>query len=152
MYGMTNMILFLVLVNFIASLMAVQLLRGDMSSDEVINFGHIYNAFLGMWQIFTSENWTSLLYASAIASQPVQQSIVVILFLTGWMLFANCTSPNPIVWAPSPHFPVHLQSSCYRCSSPSSTKISILRRRRKRGGKHPIIGQVSGRRKLKSPG
>ena len=105
MYGMTNMILFLLLVNFIASLMAVQLLRGYMHSDEMINFGHIYNAFLGMWQIFTSENWTTLLYTAAVASQPVRQSIVVILFLTGWMLFANCTSQSPILRAPSPHFP-----------------------------------------------
>ena len=95
MYGMTNMILFLLLVNFIASLMAVQLLRGDMDSDQMINFGHLYNAFLGMWQIFTSENWTTLLYAAAIASQPVRQSIVVILFITGWMLFANCKCSNP---------------------------------------------------------
>lgn len=94
MYGMTNMILFLLLVNFIASLMAVQLLRGYMHSDEMINFGHIYNAFLGMWQIFTSENWTTLLYTAAVASQPVRQSIVVILFLTGWMLFANCAPQN----------------------------------------------------------
>jgi len=103
MYGMTNMILFLLLVNFIASLMAVQLLRGYMLSNEMINFGHIFNAFLGMWQIFTSENWSTLLYAAAIASQPVRQSIVVILFLTGWMLFANCTSSDSIVWTTSPH-------------------------------------------------
>ena len=99
------MILFLLLVNFIASLMAVQLLRGYMPPDQMINFGHIYNAFLGMYQIFTSENWTTLLYAAAIASQPIQQSIVVILFLTGWMLFANCTSSGPIVWVSSPDFP-----------------------------------------------
>ncbi|KAF9650402.1 hypothetical protein BDM02DRAFT_3185438 [Thelephora ganbajun] len=89
MYGMTNMILFLFLVDFIAALMAVQLLRGYMRSDQTINFGHIYNAFLGMWQIFTSENWTVVLYNAALASQPVRQSVVVILFLTGWMLFAN---------------------------------------------------------------
>ena len=61
-----------------------------MPFDQMINFGHIYNAFLGMWQIFTSENWTALFYTAAIVSQPVQQSIVVILFLIGWMLFANC--------------------------------------------------------------
>jgi hypothetical protein len=102
------MILFLLLVNFIASLMVVQLLRGCMGSDQMINFGHIYNAFLGMYQIFTSENWTTLLYAAAIASQPVQQSIVVILFLTGWMLFANCTCSNPIARARS--------VSLYTCS------------------------------------
>ena len=70
----------------------------------MINFGHIYNAFLGMYQIFTSENWTTLLYAAAIASQPVQQSIVVILFLTGWMLFANCTCSNPIARGRSTSF------------------------------------------------
>lgn len=93
---MTNMILFLFLVNFIASLMAVQLLRGYMPADQALNFGNTYNAFLGMYQIFTAENWTSLLYNAAIASQPVRQSIVVILFLTGWILFANCTCPNPI--------------------------------------------------------
>src|SRR5882757_1273996 len=96
MYGMANMILFLLLVNLIASLMAVQLLRGYMHADEMINFGSIYNAFLGMWQIFTSENWTTLLYAAAIASQPVRQSVVVILFLTGWMLFANCKCSVPV--------------------------------------------------------
>lgn len=93
---MTNMILFLLLVNFIASLMAVQLLRGYMGPDEMINFGNIYNAFLGMYQIFTAENWTTLLYAAAIASQPVRQSIVVILFITGWILFANCECPSSI--------------------------------------------------------
>lgn len=93
------MILFLLLVNFIASLMAVQLLRGDMDSGQMVNFGHLFNAFLGMWQIFTSENWTTLLYAAAIEAQPVQQSIVVILFITGWMLFANCTCSNPTAWA-----------------------------------------------------
>jgi hypothetical protein len=96
MYGMTNMILFLFLVNFIASLMGVQLLRGYMPADSTINFGNIYNAFLGMYQIFTAENWSTLLFAAAIASQPVRQSVVVILFMTGWILFANCTCPHSI--------------------------------------------------------
>jgi len=56
----------------------------------MINFGNIYNAFLGMLQILTAENWSTLLYAAAIASQPVRQSIIVVLFITGWILFANC--------------------------------------------------------------
>lgn len=90
MYGLANMTLFLMLVNFLASLMAVQLLRGDMSSDEQMNFGQIFNAFLAIYQIFSSENWTSVLYAAAEAEQAVKQSVVVILFLSGWMLFANC--------------------------------------------------------------
>lgn len=93
---MTNMILFLFLVNFISALMGVQLLRGYMPSNSTINFGNIYNGFLGMYQIFTAENWTSLLYAAALASQPVRQSVVVILFMTGWILFANCTCSSSI--------------------------------------------------------
>lgn len=107
---MMNMILFLLLVNFIASLIAVQLLRGYMAPGQTITFGNVYNAFLGMYQIFTAENWSTLLYAAANASQPVRQSVVVILFLTGWILFANCACSNHNKNS-LPHFLVHLQSS-----------------------------------------
>ena len=90
MYGLANMTLFLLLINFIAALMAVQLIRGDMSSTVAMNFGQIFNAFLAIYQIFSSENWPTVLYDTAQAEQPVQQSVVVILFLSGWLLFANC--------------------------------------------------------------
>lgn len=92
MYGLANMTLFLMLINFIASLMAVQMIRGDMSSSETMNFGQIFNAFLACYQVFSSENWTNVLYAAAQAEQAVQQSVVVIIFISGWMLFANCVS------------------------------------------------------------
>jgi voltage-dependent calcium channel len=90
MYGLANMTLFLMLINFIASLMAVQLIRGDMSSSQTTNFGQIFNAFLAIYQIFSSENWTVVLYNTAQAEQAVNQSVVVILFFSGWLLFANC--------------------------------------------------------------
>ena len=48
---MVNMTLFLILANYIAALVGVQLLRGDMSGDINMNFKEIYNSFLAMYQV-----------------------------------------------------------------------------------------------------
>ena len=84
------MSLFLVLVNFIAALVAIQLLRGDISDDQTMNFGHLFNACLGVYQVFSSENWTDVLYGATEAEKRLGQTIIVALFITTWMLFANC--------------------------------------------------------------
>lgn len=84
------MSLFLLLVNYIAALVSVQLLRGDLPADENMNFGQLFNAFLAVYQIFSSENWTVVLYDAATAEAELGQTVIVVLFITGWMLFANC--------------------------------------------------------------
>ncbi|KII90373.1 hypothetical protein PLICRDRAFT_173801 [Plicaturopsis crispa FD-325 SS-3] len=89
MYGLANMSLFLILVNFLAALVAVQLLRGDVGVDQTINFGQLFNAFLGVYQVFSSENWTDVLYAAASAEMALGQTVIVVIFVAGWMLFAN---------------------------------------------------------------
>uniref|UniRef100_D8Q6Y7 Calcium-channel protein CCH1 n=1 Tax=Schizophyllum commune (strain H4-8 / FGSC 9210) TaxID=578458 RepID=D8Q6Y7_SCHCM len=89
MYGLANMTLFLILVNFIAALFALQLLRGDVSGDNTINFGQLFNAFLGIYQVFSSENWTDVLYTATDSEMPLGQAAVVALFVTVWLLFAN---------------------------------------------------------------
>ncbi|KAJ6452267.1 Ion transport protein-domain-containing protein [Mycena sanguinolenta] len=89
MYGLTNMTLFLILVNFIAALVSVQFLRGDLSSDETMNFGTVFNAFLAIYQVFSSENWTDILYSTAGAEEVFGQSVISVLFIAGWLLFAN---------------------------------------------------------------
>ncbi|KAG8696198.1 calcium channel protein, partial [Ceratobasidium sp. 394] len=68
MTGLANMVLFLLLTNYIAALVAVQLLRGDLPEDTDMNYAQISLSFLGMYQIFSSENWTTILY-NAVASQ-----------------------------------------------------------------------------------
>lgn len=90
MYGLVNMSLFLMLVNFIASLVSIQLLRGDMSSDDTVNFSQIFNAFLGIYQIFSSENWTDVLYSTTQAEIPLGQAVILAIFMSTWLLFANC--------------------------------------------------------------
>nr|GAT59750.1 predicted protein [Mycena chlorophos] len=89
MYGLTNMTLFLLLVNLIAALVSVQLVRGDMTSDTSMNFSTVFNAFLAVYQVFSSENWTNVLYDTANAEAGFGQGIIIVLFVSGWLLFAN---------------------------------------------------------------
>ncbi|KDR66929.1 hypothetical protein GALMADRAFT_258813 [Galerina marginata CBS 339.88] len=89
MYGLANMALFLVIINFIAALVAAQFLRGDFGNNTTMNFGEIFNSFLAMYQVFSSENWTSVLYGAAIAELPLGQTILALIFISAWMLFAN---------------------------------------------------------------
>ena len=90
MYGLANMTLFLILINYIAAVIAVQLLRGDVSQGVTMNFGQLYTSFLAMYQVFSSENWTTILYGVATAETKLQQTVIVVLFVTIWMVFANC--------------------------------------------------------------
>ncbi len=90
-YGLANMTLFLITVNFLAALVSVQLLRGDFASGEDVTFANLYNAFLAVYQIFSSENWVDILYGASDAETLLGQTVVVVLFISSWMLFANCT-------------------------------------------------------------
>ena len=89
MHGLANMVPFLLLVNYIAALFAVQPLRGDFQSSLATNFGQIFTSFLAVYQIFSSENWTNVLYSARVAEVPLGQAWIVILFV-GWFFFANC--------------------------------------------------------------
>jgi voltage-dependent calcium channel len=92
MYGLTNMIIFLILLNFLAALIGVQLLRGDIPNTTFVSFGNLYNSFLGMYQVFTSENWSTLLYNSLTLGPPLGRTVVTAVFLCSWLVFANCKS------------------------------------------------------------
>ncbi len=95
MYGLLNMTLFLILINYIAALVSVQLLRGDYDSDEAANFANLFNAFLNVYQVFSSENWTNVLYGAVTAEDALGQTVVVVIFICAWMLFANCKLEYP---------------------------------------------------------
>jgi hypothetical protein len=116
----------------------VQFLRGDLSADQTMNFGTLFNAFLAIYQVryilpvcpclppsnershqvFSSENWTDILYSTAGAEKVFGQSAISVLFIAGWMLFANCTCHLTLPSIPLCANTRTLQSSCCRCSSP----------------------------------
>ncbi|OXH34034.1 high-affinity cell membrane calcium channel [Cryptococcus neoformans] len=87
--GLLNMVIFLFLMNFLGALMALQLFRGDLEAGETITFSQTYNSFLGMYQIFSSENWTDIVYDTMGAESQYKQNIIAAIFLCGWFLFSN---------------------------------------------------------------
>lgn len=115
MYGLANMTLFLLLINYLTALVGIQLLRGDVQSGDgqLVDWGEIFNAFLGVYQVFSSENWTDVLYGAAQSEIPLRQSALVVLFISGWMFFANCESP--LTFISLAHV---LQTSYFKCSLP----------------------------------
>lgn len=66
--GIANLILFAFLLTFLAAILASQLFRGELPAQGEagntikVGFFTIFNSFLGMYQILSSENWTSILY------------------------------------------------------------------------------------------
>ncbi|KAF2857987.1 hypothetical protein K470DRAFT_260270 [Piedraia hortae CBS 480.64] len=66
--GVLNLILFVFLITFLASIFASELFRGELPSQDSdgntiqVPFNDIYNSFLGMYQILSSENWTTVVF------------------------------------------------------------------------------------------
>ncbi|KAL4071924.1 Ion transport protein-domain-containing protein, partial [Scleroderma citrinum] len=89
LYALFNMVLFLMLVNFLAALVAIQLIQGDMTNTTTMNFGQLWNSFLAVYQLFSSENWTTVLYNATGAELPLGQAVIVATFLSCWLVFAN---------------------------------------------------------------
>jgi hypothetical protein len=91
MRGLLNMSIFLLLANFLAALFAIQLFRDDVTPDFNMNFNGIGTAFLAMYQVFSSENWTDILWEASNAEFPFRQQVIAILFVVLWFFFANCS-------------------------------------------------------------
>lgn len=89
--GLVNMILFLLAINFFSALFAAQLLRGliPQSDGTEMTFYQMWNSFLAMYQIFSSENWTTVLYSAMAAQAPYKQAFISGIFLSIWFLFSN---------------------------------------------------------------
>ena len=89
--GFLNLIVFVFLLTFLVAILASQLLRGEVPQQingNTINvqFNTILNSFLGMYQIYSSENWTDILYT--VTSYVVQwnTSWIVAIFCILWLI------------------------------------------------------------------
>ncbi|KAI0009098.1 Ion transport protein-domain-containing protein [Xylariaceae sp. FL0662B] len=92
--GIGNLIVFVFLITFIMAIFAVQLFRGEVplydDDDELIkiSFYNIFNSFLGMYQILSSENWTSILYDVTSYTTAQKTSWYGAMFIIGWFILA----------------------------------------------------------------
>ena len=93
--GLLNLIVFVFLVTFLTAIFAVQIFRGEFPSEDFahesihITFSDIYNAFIGMYQVLSSENWTSLMYFATQYELRWSTSWISATFFILWFILAN---------------------------------------------------------------
>lgn len=93
--GLLNLIVFVFLITFLTAIFAVQIYRGEFppqdTNDEIIyvTFANIYNSFIGMYQVLSSENWTTLMYNATQYEQKWGLSWIGASFFILWFILAN---------------------------------------------------------------
>ncbi|KAF1989433.1 calcium channel-like protein subunit Cch1 [Aulographum hederae CBS 113979] len=93
--GLLNLILFVFLLTFLAAIFASQMFRGELPSEDSsgepirVTFYSIFNSFLGMYQILSSENWTTILYNVTDNTVAFDTAWMGAAFFILWYIFAN---------------------------------------------------------------
>ena len=93
--GLLNLIVFVFLLTFLAAILASQLFRGEFPADDAsgtvirITFFDIYNSWIGMYQVFSSENWTTLLYNATQFDVHWDTAWYGAIFFIMWFILAN---------------------------------------------------------------
>ena len=102
--GLLNLIVFVFLITFLTAIFAVQILRGQFPDTDVISgypirvtFSDIYNGFIGMYQVLSSENWTILLYNSTSYELRWGQAWISAIFFISWFILANFVVLNMFI-------------------------------------------------------
>ncbi|KAL2269870.1 hypothetical protein VTJ83DRAFT_2054 [Remersonia thermophila] len=92
--GIMNLMVFVFLITFLMSIFASQLFRGQIppadSDGEPISvpFNTIYNSFLGMYQVLSSENWTDILYNVTAYTVHEKTAWIGAIFIIGWFILS----------------------------------------------------------------
>ncbi len=98
--GLLNLIIFVFLLTFLTAIFAVQIFRGqipaedDQGNTNYVTFFTVYNSFLGMYQVLSSENWTSLMYNVTSYNVNYSSAWIGAAFFVLWFILANCKSED----------------------------------------------------------
>lgn len=101
--GLLNLIVFVFLFTFLAAIMASQMFRGDIPSSDaagntiLIQFFDIWNSFIGMYIIFSSENWTTTLYYITSFNVRWDTAWLGAAFCILWFIMANLIVLNMFI-------------------------------------------------------
>lgn len=93
--GLLNLVVFVFLITFLTAIFAVQIFRGQFPSDDEqqdaihVTFSDIYNSFIGMYQVLSSENWTTLMYNATSFESQWHTSWIGATFFVLWFILAN---------------------------------------------------------------
>jgi hypothetical protein len=92
--GIGNLMVFVFLITFLMAIFASQLFRGQLPATDDdgeflrIPFNTIYNSFLGMYQVLSSENWTDILYSVTSYTTHLNTAWMGAVFLIGWFILS----------------------------------------------------------------
>ena len=93
--GILNLILFVFLVTFLSAILASELFRGEIPTQDAsgttihVTFFDIFNSFLGMYQILSSENWTTIVYNVQQFDVRWDTAWLGAMFFIMWYILAN---------------------------------------------------------------
>jgi voltage-dependent calcium channel len=93
--GILNLIVFVFLFTFLAAILGSQLFRGDFpatdaaGSENHVQFYDIWNSFIGMYQILSSENWTAIMYNATQYDLMWDTAWLGAAFCIMWFMIAN---------------------------------------------------------------
>lgn len=93
--GLLNLIVFVFLVTFLTAIFAVQIYRGEFPSEDSsgntihVTFAGIFNSFIGMYQVLSSENWTILMYNATQYEVQSNAAWIGAAFFILWFILAN---------------------------------------------------------------
>jgi voltage-dependent calcium channel len=92
--GIGNLVLFVFVITFLVAILAAQLFRGGIpqydSNNNIVKvtFFTIWNSFLGMYQILSSENWTVILYTVTQNNDRLNTAWIGAIFFIGWFILS----------------------------------------------------------------
>ena len=101
--GLLNLIIFVFLITFLGAILASQLFRGEFPVSDAagnpvhITFANIYNSFIGMYQVLSSENWTSLMYNATQFDDMFDTAWLGAIFFIMWFILANLVILNMFI-------------------------------------------------------
>ncbi|KAH7056641.1 Ion transport protein-domain-containing protein [Linnemannia elongata] len=95
--GLLNLVMFIAVFVAVVSVMAGILFRENVDPEEDhMTFADFYVSYLGMYQIFSGENWTTILY-SVMQSSVTSQIVVATIFIIAFYSFANFVLLNMLI-------------------------------------------------------
>jgi hypothetical protein len=165
--GLANLFLFVFLLTFLVSIFASQLFRGQIpeydnyGNVQEITFASIWNSFIGTYQVLSSENWTSLLYAVTTFDNASNTAWIGAMFFIIWFILSFFVVLNMFIAVIQENFDVsedkkrvqqvraYLQSRDLGVATVSKLSLSAIFKLR--GGKrqqdpldygNPLMGQL----------
>ncbi|KAF9423938.1 calcium channel protein, partial [Podila epigama] len=95
--GLLNLIFFIAMFLGVVSVMAGLLFREIVDEKKSMNFSDFYVSYLGMYQVFSGENWTDVLYSVMSAEIRWKQVVIATVFIIAFYSFANFVLVNMLI-------------------------------------------------------